>query len=164
MSIGLYIVLAPLYLKSVRKLQEKRFVFVKILAIIIPENGAKVSKIKCFQFAQQTLSIEERSYSEFEDIDLIIFTAAAPLILGQNRLDMLETSKEIVKEVIPQIMASGFHGIIIVVTNPVDIVSYLIYKFSGLTNKKVIGTGTFLDTLRLKRERSEVFNEIKRER
>ncbi len=55
MSIGLYIVLAPLYLKSVRKLQEKRFVFVKILAIIIPENGAKVSKIKCFQFAQQTL-------------------------------------------------------------------------------------------------------------
>ena len=58
MSIGLYIVLAPLYLKSVRKLQEKRFVFVKILAIIIPENGAKVSKIKCFQFAQQTLYIE----------------------------------------------------------------------------------------------------------
>jgi len=52
----LYIVLAPLYLKSVRKLQEKRFVFVKILAIIIPENGAKVSKIKCFQFAQQTLN------------------------------------------------------------------------------------------------------------
>ena len=46
----------PLYLKSVRKLQEKRFVFVKILAIIIPENGAKVSKIKCFQFAQQTLN------------------------------------------------------------------------------------------------------------
>ncbi|MED9967283.1 MAG: hypothetical protein UFJ18_10885, partial [Blautia sp.] len=42
---------------SVRKLQEKRFVFVKILAIIIPENGAKVSKIKCFQFAQQTLII-----------------------------------------------------------------------------------------------------------
>ena len=55
LSIGLYIVLAPLYLKYVRKLQEKRFVFVKILAIIIPENGAKVSKIKCFQFAQQTL-------------------------------------------------------------------------------------------------------------
>ena len=59
MSIGLYIVLAPLYLKSVRKLQEKRFVFVKILAIIIPENGAKVSKIKCFQFAQQTLLMEQ---------------------------------------------------------------------------------------------------------
>ena len=61
MSIGLYIVLAPLYLKSVRKLQEKRFVFVKILAIIIPENGAKVSKIKCFQFAQQTLIMDDEA-------------------------------------------------------------------------------------------------------
>ena len=67
LSIGLYIVLAPLYLKSVRKLQEKRFVFVKILAIIIPENGAKVSKIKCFQFAQQTLftPYKQNAYQEF---------------------------------------------------------------------------------------------------
>lgn len=64
MSIGLYIVLAPLYLKSVRKLQEKRFVFVKILAIIIPENGAKVSKIKCFQFAQQTLTSHDELVHE----------------------------------------------------------------------------------------------------
>ncbi|WP_379706381.1 hypothetical protein [Mediterraneibacter gnavus] len=70
MSIGLYIVLAPLYLKSVRKLQEKRFVFVKILAIIIPENGAKVSKIKCFQFAQQTLTREQfdTEYKIFQQI------------------------------------------------------------------------------------------------
>ena len=69
MSIGLYIVLAPLYLKSVRKLQEKRFVFVKILAIIIPENGAKVSKIKCFQFAQQTLYNEIRLDNGFLTTD-----------------------------------------------------------------------------------------------
>ncbi|MCZ7736548.1 hypothetical protein O8D19_12795, partial [[Ruminococcus] gnavus] len=48
----------------VRKLQEKRFVFVKILAIIIPENGAKVSKIKCFQFAQQTLYNEKGYYEQ----------------------------------------------------------------------------------------------------
>ena len=60
LSIGLYIVLAPLYLKSVRKLQEKRFVFVKILAIIIPENGAKVSKIKCLRLNQQTLIRNEK--------------------------------------------------------------------------------------------------------
>ena len=72
MSIGLYIVLAPLYLKSVRKLQEKRFVFVKILAIIIPENGAKVSKIKCFQFAQQTLfTVEDREKVLKEYLDLL---------------------------------------------------------------------------------------------
>lgn len=104
------------------------------------------------------VAIEERLYSEYKDVDLIVFTAAAPLILGQTRLDMLETSKDIVKDIIPQIMASGFQGIIIVVTNPVDIVSYLVYTYSGLPSKQVIGTGTFLDTLRLKKEISENFN------
>ncbi|WP_207723110.1 hypothetical protein, partial [Roseburia yibonii] len=56
LSIGLYIVLVPRMLKICKKLQEKRFVFVKILAIIIPESGAKVSKIKCLRLDQQTLN------------------------------------------------------------------------------------------------------------
>ncbi len=55
MSIGLYIDLAPLYLKYAEKLQEKRFDFIKSLASIIPENVVKVSKIKCFKPNQQTL-------------------------------------------------------------------------------------------------------------
>ena len=84
MSIGLYIVLAPLYLKSVRKLQEKRFVFVKILAIIIPENGAKVSKIKCFQFAQQTLYMY---IDELKDINIKawMYTTAKHMALNYNK-------------------------------------------------------------------------------
>lgn len=93
MSIGLYIVLAPLYLKSVRKLQEKRFVFVKILAIIIPENGAKVSKIKCFQFAQQTLIIFylynalENFYIQKKEQELI-----------KQQINMYENELEIMKK------------------------------------------------------------------
>lgn len=102
--------------------------------------------------------IEERLYSEYKDVDIIVITAAAPFVLGQTRLDMLETSKEIVKDIIPQIMKSGFHGIIIVVTNPVDIVSYLVYKYSGLSERQVFGTGTFLDTIRLEKEISKIFN------
>lgn len=101
--------------------------------------------------------IEEQKYSEFGDVDLVVFTAAAPLKLGQTRLDMLETSKNIVQDVIPKIMSSGFNGIILVVTNPVDLVSYLVYKYSGLPSERVIGTGTFLDTLRLKKELAETF-------
>lgn len=101
--------------------------------------------------------IEEKKYSEFGDVDLVVFTAAAPLKLGQTRLDMLETSKNIVQDVIPKIMSSGFNGIILVVTNPVDLVSYLVYKYSGLPSERVIGTGTFLDTLRLKKELAETF-------
>lgn len=106
----------------------------------------------------RNIIIEEKKYLEFKDIDLVIFTAAAPLIHGQTRLDMLETSRNIVIDIIPQIMNSGFNGIILVVTNPVDIVSYLVYKYSGLPNEQVIGTGTFLDILRLKQELSKKFH------
>ena len=96
MSIGLYIVLAPLYLKSVRKLQEKRFVFVKILAIIIPENGAKVSKIKCFQFAQQTLLKEagipvvnfDLAVANTDDVDAFVATDhySAGVVAGEHMI------------------------------------------------------------------------------
>lgn len=90
MSIGLYIVLAPLYLKSVRKLQEKRFVFVKILAIIIPENGAKVSKIKCFQFAQQTL------IRQVIDDGSVIWPEMLMIIVGiKNTITLIVTEKSV---------------------------------------------------------------------
>jgi len=92
LSIGLYIVLAPLYLKSVRKLQEKRFVFVKILAIIIPENGAKVSKIKCFQFAQQTLD----KLSEKEGVRIVSFSISdAAVKTTNNGQDVLQAGKRL---------------------------------------------------------------------
>lgn len=95
MSIGLYIVLAPLYLKSVRKLQEKRFVFVKILAIIIPENGAKVSKIKCFQFAQQTLiTFSIGTEKGVEDKNIVRFTIPSDEIRFKKLYDIL---KEIIE-------------------------------------------------------------------
>lgn len=87
MSIGLYIVLAPLYLKSVRKLQEKRFVFVKILAIIIPENGAKVSKIKCFQFAQQTLN-KTSSNMLFGNTGEITYSSHGDVSRGMAEIDI----------------------------------------------------------------------------
>jgi len=83
----LYIVLAPLYLKSVRKLQEKRFVFVKILAIIIPENGAKVSKIKCFQFAQQTLNKDEERKGLFSMIDDVQITNSHIMVAGSMAVE-----------------------------------------------------------------------------
>ena len=100
MSIGLYIVLAPLYLKSVRKLQEKRFVFVKILAIIIPENGAKVSKIKCFQFAQQTLPSVDFCFQELMEDEEVRrgFIGAFLRIPPEEILDMELLPKKLRKK------------------------------------------------------------------
>ena len=81
LSIGLYIVLVPRMLKICKKLQEKRFVFVKILAIIIPENGAKVSKIKCLRLNQQTLLNSESFQCLFlycgRDLTITIYCCAA---------------------------------------------------------------------------------------
>ena len=63
---------------------------------------------------------------------------------------MLVGAAKIVQSIVPPVMKSGFHGIFIVVTNPVDIISYYVYRLSGLPRNKVIGTGTALDSARLK--------------
>ena len=131
--------------------------------LIVTDKNEKLSHAQLLDLQHaavlmnRDILIEEKKYSEFGDVDLVVFTAAAPLKLGQTRLDMFETSKNIVQDVIPQIMSSGFNGIVLVVTNPVDLVSYLVYKYSGLPCERVIGTGTFLDTLRLKKELAETF-------
>ena len=119
MSIGLYIVLAPLYLKSVRKLQEKRFVFVKILAIIIPENGAKVSKIKCFQFAQQTLNSNQKisKYSKGMTMKLAIAVALSHhpnlLILDEATSGLDPVMREEILDIFLEFVENENHSILL---------------------------------------------------
>lgn len=101
-------------------------------------------------FQKKQCKVKVGKYEDCGDMDIIILTAAAPLIQGQTRLDMLETAKKITKSIIPKVMESGFNGHIIVITNPVDIISYYVWRLSGLPRNKVIGTGTALDSARLK--------------
>lgn len=89
-------------------------------------------------------------YSQCGDLDLIVITAAAPLIQGQIHLDMLSTAKKIAASIVPEIMKSGFRGHFIVITNPVDVISYYVHRLSGLPADHVIGTGNALDSARLK--------------
>lgn len=109
-------------------------------------------------FAKSTVKVNVGCYNDFKDVDIVIFTAATPLVLGQTRLDMLESSKNIVDKVVPHIMESGFNGIFVIVTNPVDIISFYVYKISGLPASNIIGTGTALDTARLKMVLSNLLN------
>ena len=69
---------------------------------------------------------------------------------GQTRLELAETNTKIMKSVTEQIMASGFNGIIIVATNPVDLMTYVVAEVSKLPKNQVIGSGTVLDTARLR--------------
>ena len=91
----------------------------------------------------------------YEDIggsDLVVITAGKGQAKGQSRLELTKTNVNIFKKIIPQIMKYSPDSIILVVSNPVDILSYAAYKLSGKPSKQVIGSGTTLDTARLKSE------------
>lgn len=89
-------------------------------------------------------------YEDCKDADLIVYTAGANQKPGETRLDLTEKNLRITKSVVESVMASGFNGIFLVATNPVDILTYAVYKWSGLPSKQVIGTGTSLDSARFR--------------
>ncbi|MDF2632149.1 MAG: ldh3 [Caproiciproducens sp.] len=104
----------------------------------------------CIEYLNRNVKVRAGTYADCSDADIVVITASAPYIQGQNRLDMLGASKKIVKSIVDPIMKSGFDGIFVVISNPVDIMSYYIYKLCGLPKNQIIGTGTALDTSRLK--------------
>lgn len=101
-------------------------------------------------FAPQKMVIKAGDYSDCKDAEIVVITAGAAQKPGQTRLELAEVNTKIVKDITKSIMASGFNGIIIVATNPVDLMAYVVYKVSGLPKEKVIGSGTVLDTARLR--------------
>lgn len=94
--------------------------------------------------------VKSGGYEECGDADIVVFTAAPPYELGQTRPEMLEQAAKIAENTIPQIMSSGFSGFFIVVTNPVDVITAYVQALSGLPPERVIGTGTALDSARLR--------------
>lgn len=89
-------------------------------------------------------------YEDCHDADLIVYTAGASQKPGETRLDLTEKNLRITKDVVEKVMTSGFDGIFLVATNPVDILTYAAYKWSGLPTHQVIGSGTSLDSARFK--------------
>lgn len=91
-------------------------------------------------------------YSDCENADIVVITAGFPQKEGETRLDLLRKNLVLFKEIVDNVMATGFDGIFLVATNPVDILTYATWKFSGLPFSRVIGSGTSLDTARLRKE------------
>ncbi len=92
------------------------------------------------------------TYDDCKDADLVVLTAGAAQKPGETRLDLISKNLKIFKSIIDQIMATGFDGIFLVATNPVDILTYATWKFSGLPASRVIGSGTSLDSARFRQE------------
>lgn len=89
-------------------------------------------------------------YSDLGDADLIIVTAGANQKVGETRIDLVQKNAEIIKNIIPKINQSGFDGILLIVSNPVDILTRIATELSNLPQSRVLGSGTVLDTARLK--------------
>ena len=101
-------------------------------------------------FAPQKMVIRAGDYDECKDAEIVVITAGVAQKPGQTRLELAQVNTKIIKSITQNIMASGFNGIIIVASNPVDLMAYVVYKISGLPKNKVIGSGTVLDTARLR--------------
>ncbi|MDR4889575.1 L-lactate dehydrogenase [Fredinandcohnia sp. QZ13] len=97
------------------------------------------------------------SYEDCKNVDLVVICAGANQKPGETRLDLVEKNLKIFKEIVENVMASGFDGIFLVATNPVDILTYATWKYSGLPKERVIGSGTILDTARFRYLLGEYF-------
>ena len=92
------------------------------------------------------------SYEDIQDASIVILTAGANQKPGETRLDLVKKNIAIFKSILPEIKKQNFGGILLVVANPVDILTTVAIKLSGLPENRVLGSGTVLDTARLKFE------------
>lgn len=100
-------------------------------------------------FAGQ-MKIYAGTYDDAADAAIIIITAGANQKPGETRLDLVQKNMAIYQSIIPEIVKRDFGGILLIVSNPVDILTYVALKLSGLPENRVLGSGTVLDTARLK--------------
>ncbi|WP_273478402.1 L-lactate dehydrogenase [Ignavigranum ruoffiae] len=97
-------------------------------------------------------------YSDCHDADIVVICAGIAQKPGQTRLELIQTNVKIASAITKDVVASGFDGIFLVASNPVDIISYAVWKTSGFAKERVIGSGTALDTARLRYQLSQLFN------
>ncbi len=104
----------------------------------------------CLPYAPSKISINVGNYEDCSDAKIVVIAAGANQKPGETRTDLIHKNSVIFKDIIDNVMKSGFNGIFVVATNPLDVMTYLTYKYSNLPSSRVIGTGTSLDTARLR--------------
>ena len=104
------------------------------------------------------MKIYAGNYDDIENASIVIITAGANQKPGETRLDLVHRNIEIFKSIIPEIKKRDFKGILLIVSNPVDILTTVTVKLSGLPENRIIGSGTVLDTARLKYSVGEHLN------
>ena len=101
-------------------------------------------------YASGKMDIKAGDYDECKDADIVVITAGLNQKPGQTRLELASANAKIMKEITLNVVKSGFNGIFVIASNPVDLMSYVVQKVSKFPKNKVIGSGTVLDTARLR--------------
>ena len=113
----------------------------------------------CFR---DPISIIAGDYEDAKDSDIVIITSGMPRKPGQTRIELTQTNVNILKEITPEIVKAAPNALYIIVSNPVDIMTYVFTKISGLPENQLIGSGTILDSARLRCGLSEHFQVAQR--
>ena len=101
-------------------------------------------------YAPNKMKIKAGDYDECKDANIVVITAGLAQKPGQSRLELAVANAKIMKSITESVMANGFNGVFIVASNPVDLMTYVVAEVSGMPKSKVIGSGTVLDTARLR--------------
>ena len=131
--------------------------------VLVDINKAKVEGEAmdlnhCLAYAPAKVKVKAGDYSDCKDARLVVLCAGAKQEVGETRMDLIHKNAKIFKSIVGEVMDNGFDGIFVVATNPLDVMTYLTLKYSGLDHHRVLGSGTTLDTARLRYMISEKVN------
>lgn len=113
-------------------------------------EGEAMDLNHCLAFAPSKIDIHVGDYSDCKDATMVVIAAGANQNPGETRMDLINKNSKIFKSIVTEVMKNDFDGIFLVATNPLDVMTYLTWKYSGLEPNRIIGSGTSLDTARLR--------------
>lgn len=120
-------------------------------------NGEAMDLNHGLAFSSSSMKIYCGGYGDCGDADIAVICAGVNQKPGESRLELLQRNTKVFASIVPRVVQSGFDGIFLVATNPVDIMTRVTFELSGFNAAKVIGTGTTLDTARLRYLMGEYF-------
>lgn len=133
-------------------LNQKTFVNELVLIDLDIERvkGEVMDLNHCLAFAPSKVNIKVGTYEDCKNASIVCICAGANQNPGETRMDLIHKNSQIFKSIVTEVMQSGFQGIFLIATNPLDVMTYITWKYSNLPSSKVIGSGTSLDTARLR--------------
>lgn len=133
-------------------LNQKDFVNELVLVDINKDKviGEAMDLNHCLAYSPSKIVIKAGDYEDCKDAKIVVIAAGANQNVGETRMDLINKNSIIFKSIVEKVMSVGFNGIFLVATNPLDVMTYLTLVYSELPKNKVIGSGTTLDTARLR--------------